>query len=70
MGHFRLWQRALDLDLAVCLVFEDDARPCADAVTRLQKELECLKAQNIHWDAGLTGLFRPVDLHILKKLTK
>lgn len=27
LGHFRLWQKALEEDLDVCLVFEDDARP-------------------------------------------
>ena len=35
------------------MVFEDDARPAADAMIRLRRELECLQAEGIDWDAEL-----------------
>eukprot|EP00435_Cladocopium_sp_Y103_P010641 s1373_g2.t1 len=51
VGHFRLWQKALEDDVDLCLIFEDDARLAGrDAVEQILSEFQALKEQNFNWD--------------------
>ncbi|CAL1128328.1 unnamed protein product [Cladocopium goreaui] len=51
VGHFRLWQKAMEDDVDLCLIFEDDARLAGrDAVEQILCEFQVLEEQNFNWD--------------------
>ncbi|CAJ1381719.1 unnamed protein product [Effrenium voratum] len=50
LGHFRLWQKAVEEDLELCVVFEDDARPSRSGLEKFLSELAKLDAMEFQWD--------------------
>ena len=50
MSHFRVAERAHAEGLDLQIVFEDDARPTAEAVPALLEEVDALQRRGIAWD--------------------